>query len=234
MCGRYTLTVDQEALEAALQVPLLLEHAPRFNIAPTQVAPVVVRESEGSAGSVVARSLRWGLIPHWADEAGIGARLINARAETVDRKPAFRDAFRRGRCLVPADGFYEWRKADGGKQPYWIHGGDGEIFTFAGISDGWRSPEGEVVRTFSILTTDAPPELAGIHPRVPVMVGVGDRDRWLDPAAGRNELEDLLAAPEGTPLRVRAVTRRVNSPAHDDGGCLEALNPEAGESEPLR
>lgn len=231
MCGRYTLTVDQEALEAALQVPLLFQHEPRFNVAPTQEAPVLVRDAKGrnggqepehAPGDDMVRLLRWGLVPHWADEPGIGNRLINARAESVHEKPAFRTAFRRGRCLVPADGFYEWRQEAEGKVPYWIHRQDGGVFTFAGISARWFSEE-EALETYAILTTDAPPSLSRIHPRVPVVVPEEERDRWLDPASSTSDLRAVLAPPAEEAFHVQRVSKRVNSPANDDPACVAAV-----------
>jgi putative SOS response-associated peptidase YedK len=191
MCGRYTLTVDQEALAAALGVEVLLEDhpRPRFNIAPTQAAPVWTATG--------VRPLRWGLVPSWADDASGAGRLINARSETVTRKPSFREAFRTGRCLVPADGFYEWvtpgarSEGEGGgaagkKAPWWIHRSDRAVLTFAGIRAQWSPPGGgPELETFTILTCEAAGEIRSLHHRMPVVVVPELRHTWLETGRGR-------------------------------------------------
>ncbi len=232
MCGRYTLTVDQEALQVALGVEGLLHPRPRFNIAPTQEAPAVV-VGEGPAR---AAALRWGLVPFWADDPSIGNRMINARSETAHRKPAFRQAFSRRRCLLPADGFYEWKKAPGGKRPFWVHREDRGVFTMAGLWERWRpegdggSEPGEPVETFTILTTDANEMLRPLHDRMPVIVAPEDRGVWLDPDAGEDALLDLLRPAPAAPLGVREVSTRVNSPANDDAACLDPPGPQGGQA----
>lgn len=221
MCGRYTLTVEQEALQVALGVEGLVHPRPRYNIAPTQEAPVVVVGPRGAAGAVH----RWGLVPSWASDPAIGNRLINARSETAHRKPAFRDAFRKGRCLVPADGFFEWRKAPEGKIPFWIHAEEGGILTLAGLADRWEGPGGEVRETFTILTTDANELLRPIHDRMPVILAPRERERWLDPATSPDDARALLGPFPPEALALREVSRRVNSPAHDDPTCLDPPEP---------
>lgn len=221
MCGRFTLTIDQEALQVALGVEGLVHPRPRYNIAPSQEVPAVV----GDEGEPAGRLLRWGLVPSWASDPAIGNRLVNARSETAHAKPAFREAFRRGRCLVPADGFYEWQKGPGGKTPWWVHRQDRRVFTFAGLSEEWSSPEGDTLRSFTILTTDATEELRTIHDRMPVVLAPEARARWLDPGAAPEELRGLLVPARSEPLAARRVTRRVNSPAHDDPSCIEPPGP---------
>ncbi len=219
MCGRYSLTVDQEALTAALEVEVLFRHEPRYNIAPTQTVPVVVREE----GSRLQKGFRWGLVPGWADDPSIGNRMINARGETAAEKPSFRVPFRRRRCLVPADGFYEWKKEDGGKVPFWIHREGGGILTFAGLWDRWEGEDGHALETFTIVTTEANELLRPIHRRMPVILSAGGAQRWLDPAAGRSELQALLARAPSEVLDVREVSTHVNSPSHDDPGCIQPV-----------
>lgn len=221
LCGRYTLTVDQEALSAALAVEGLVHPRPRWNVAPSQSMPVVVREGESLRGRVC----RWGLVPSWARDPAIGNRLINARSETVHEKPSFRAAFRSGRCLVPADGFYEWKKGPGGKTPCWIRPDGERVFTFAGLAERWEGPGGEVLETFTLLTTDAAEAIRPIHHRMPVIVPDTLRDEWLDPSASRETLEAIMRSGPGRPFVVREVSTRVNSPAHDDPSCLEPAGP---------
>jgi putative SOS response-associated peptidase YedK len=226
MCGRYTLTQEQEALQAALGIPDLVHPRPRYNVAPTQEVPVVRWGEAGPAGAV----MRWGLIPSWADDPRIGSRMINARSETVDRKPSFRGPFRRTRCLVPADGFFEWKARDGRKQPFLIRLPSGEPFTFAGLWDHWRDPRGGEVASFTILTRDAAPTLRPLHHRMPVILPPELRHGWLDPAVA---VPDLLSLARGEPppgaglpgsdLEYFPVSTRVNSPRNDDPACVAPL-----------
>ena len=229
MCGRFTLTVDQEALAAALAVEGLVHPHPRWNIAPSQETPALVHTEEGIRGA----RLRWGLVPFWAGDPAIGNRLINARSETAHQKPSFRNAFRRGRCLIPADGFYEWQKQNGAKVPWWIHPEvpEGEadpssrILTFAGLSERWEGEEGEVLRTFTILTADASESIRALHHRMPVVIPRALRARWLEPGAEVDELREFLAAGPDRPWAAREVSTRVNSPANDDPSLLEPPGP---------
>ena len=206
MCGRYSLSVSPDDLAAAFDLQEFPSfHEPRYNIAPTQEAPVLVRAPEG----LRAGPLRWGLVPHWAESPDVASRHINARSETADRRPAFRDAFRSRRCLVPADGFYEWQPGPSPKKPVWIHREDGGLLTFAGLWERWRWPDGGPLVTFTILTTDAAPWVRFVHDRMPVILDGGDRDRWLDQDA---EVEDLkaLLKPREQPLVLHPVSTVVN------------------------
>jgi putative SOS response-associated peptidase YedK len=209
-------------------VEALLHPSPRYNVAPSQEMPVLVHGASGLEG----RRFRWGLVPFWADDPSIGNRLINARSETAHQKPSFRNAFRRGRCLVPADGFYEWRKGPGGKIPFWIHMEAGEVFTFAGLSERWSDPDGGTLETFTILTTDANELLEPIHPRMPVILPAESRRAWLDADAEEEDLRGLLRPAPSSGLAVREVSTRVNSPANDDPSCLDPPGP-AGSDLPL-
>jgi len=224
VCGRYTLTTPLDELLAIFDVPgVAFDYRPRYNIAPTQTAPVLARDDEGRRIGL----LRWGLIPFWADDPAIGNRMINARSETASSKPAFRSAFRSRRCLVLADGFFEWKKEGGGKQPYWIHRPDGEPFTMAGLWERWEPEDGEPIYTFTILTRDATEELRSLHPRMPVVL---DRDRgeaWIERDRDREELEALIAPPPEEELTWHPVSTVVNSPRNDVPECVEPLSAEA-------
>lgn len=217
MCGRYSLTLDQEALNAALGVEGLLHPRPRFNVAPSQDAPVLVQEESGTPGG---RVLRWGLVPRWADDPAMGHRLINARSESARTKPSFRSAFRGRRCLVPADGFFEWRPETRGKIPYWLHSG-GDLLLMAGLWEEWAGEAGERLRTFSILTREASGPAAVIHHRMPVLLEGDLAGKWLDGASRPETLEALILETSPPDLQVRQVPTRVNDPAHDDESCIE-------------
>lgn len=216
MCGRYTLAAEADELIEAFDVPeLTFELVPRYNIAPTQEAPVVAEDRKGRRAGL----LTWGLVPGWRDEPGAG--LINARCESVSEKPSFREAFERRRCLVPADGFYEWSREGGAKVPHWIHAPDGSLLSFAGIWERWSRP-GEAPRhTFAILTTDANPDVAPLHERMPVVIAPADRDAWLDRSTDRQRLLDMLGSPPPGILTHHEVSTRVNRPAEDDPSLIE-------------
>ncbi len=219
MCGRFSLGVSTDRLVEAFGIAEGdLDWQPRYNIAPAQdVAAVVAGETGARIGT-----LRWGLIPYWADDPGIGNRLINARAETVDEKPSFRDPFRDRRCLVLADGFYEWRKENGTKTPMRVRLPHGEPFAFAGLWDRWLGPGGEPVHTCAIITTDASPGIRHIHPRMPVILPPGDRERWIDDDAAPPALKDLLHPYRGE-LQAYAVSTRVNSPDNEGPDLIEPV-----------
>ncbi len=218
MCGRYTLKTPVEKLAeefgfdaSSVKLP------PNYNVAPTQEVAAVL--SEG--GERRLELLRWGLIPSWADDPGIGSRMINARAETAPEKPSFRRAFRERRCLIPADGFYEWKRTNGAKQPYYIRMREGRPFAFAGLWEGWKDNGGPEIRSCAILTT-APNALAGeIHDRMPVILPAGSYDAWLDPEAEKDELISLLAPYHEAEMEAYPVSRFVNSPSNNDPRCIE-------------
>ncbi|MFO1189601.1 MAG: SOS response-associated peptidase [Alphaproteobacteria bacterium] len=221
MCGRYSITTPVDALRRAFDIDERPNLAPRYNAAPTQSLPVVRRTR---AGRHAIKLLRWGLVPSWAKEASIGARLINARAESVADKPAFRAAFRHRRCLVPADGFFEWQAdpVSGRKQPFHIHAPDRGVFAFAGLWEEWRGPEG-AIETFAIITTDANRRLGAIHDRMPVVLDGAAYRAWLAPDALAADLQALLVpAPDDT-LIATPVSTRVNRVANDDPACIAPL-----------
>lgn len=226
MCGRYTLAVPEGALLEAFDVPALTfdygGFAPRYNIAPGQPAPVVAEDGDGRRIGL----LDWGFLPSWKDEAT--SPLVNARAESVASKRSFAEAFRRRRCLVPADGFYEWRSEGGRKVPYWFRPTEEGVISFAGIWETWRgsgssADEVEARHTFAILTIDANADVAPVHHRMPVVIPASGRDRWLDREASVDALEGLLStAPDGT-FDARRVSTRVNRPDDDDAQLIEPV-----------
>ena len=233
MCGRYSLTSPLAALHEVFEFHERPNLAPRANIAPGQdVAAVRLGEDEGARHFVW---LRWGLIPSWAKDPGIGNRMINARAETVAEKPAFRTAFRARRCLILADGFYEWRREGAGKQPYRIARPDGRPFAFAGLWERWQDPEGgERIESCTIITTEANALLSDVHPRMPVILGAQDFDAWLVPGATPEAAQSLLKACPPGALFCYRVSTRINSPANDDLALIEPLEGEAQPAGPLR
>ncbi len=218
MCGRYTLATPVEALAEEFGVAgPLPEVPPSYNVAPTQEVAVMLVEG----GERRLEMLRWGLIPSWADDPQIGSRMINARCETVSEKPSFRGAFRRRRCLLPADGFYEWQRTDNGKQPYHIHANDGSPFAFAGLWESW-SGDGEEIRSCTILTTETNEVVGEVHHRMPVIVAPEDYETWLDPDVREaDRLTPLLTPYPSEALEAYPVSRFVNSPSNDDKRCVE-------------
>ena len=226
MCGRFSLSVTPESLARQFGLGELGDLAPRFNIAPTQAALVVrqgVPERDGVGGRI-AEAMHWGLVPSWSKDPRAGARMINARAETAAEKPAFRSALRRRRCLVPADGFYEWRSEDGRKQPYRITLADGGPFGMAGLWEVWRGPEGDALCSFAILTTAANALVGPIHDRMPVIVEPGAYGVWLDPDMQETApLEPLMVPYPSDRMALYPVSSRVNTPANDDPDCIAPL-----------
>lgn len=189
---------------------------PSYNIAPTQTV-VAVRVEDGRKR---LEGLRWGLIPPWADDPEIGGRMINARSETVAEKPSYRRAFKERRCLVLADGFYEWRKTSSGKQPFYIRMKDESPFAFAGLWESWRN--GEEVRSCTILTTEPNRLVAALHNRMPVILHREDYGMWLDPDFEEKEpLTSLLKSYPAEAMEAYPVSRRINKPSNNDPGCIE-------------
>lgn len=221
MCGRFTLGKGRQAILQHFELEEGPELAPRFNIAPTQPVAAVRLDPARQARELVL--LRWGLIPAWAKEADIGARTINARSESLALKPAFRESFRRRRCIIPADGFYEWKQENGGKQPYYVHRPDGELLGLAGLWDRWRAPTGEAVESCTIVTMPASAELARIHGRMPAILAREDYGAWLDPATAPSRLAALTSAPGAGDLEAYPVSRRVNRAENEGPECRARL-----------
>lgn len=226
MCGRFTQFHSAQAIAKAFQLAEVPELAPHYNIAPTQAIATVLQTAPQATRQL--RFLRWGLIPSWSKDPAIGARLINARAETVAEKPSFRSAFRHRRCLIPADGFYEWQRQNGQKQPFYFHLQDHQPFAFAGLWEQWQSPEGEAVETCTILTTEANELLEPVHDRMPVILPPDDYDTWLDPALQTaNQLQSLLRPYPSDQMLAYPVGRAVNRTSFDDPDCIQPLTERA-------
>lgn len=224
MCGRYTLTVDERFLRELFDISLEgLDYVPNYNICPGAKVPVIY--SGVSGGGWSARLMRWGLIPRWAKEAAIGYKMINARAETVHQKPAYKLPFARQRCLIPADGFYEWKKGEAVKTPYRITLADNSLFSFAGLWDRWLSGSGEEVYSFSIITSDANSQVKDIHDRMPVILADrSSQEKWLDPETPGSDLRTLLL-PYGGELVSYRVSSLVNSPRNNTPELISKIQP---------
>ncbi len=221
MCGRYTLKTNGSRVASLFELFNEPELEARYNIAPTQQIPVVLEESYADGRTL--EMMHWGLIPSWADDPSIGARTINARAETVAEKPSYRSAFKRRRCLVVADGFYEWKKTADGKQPYYLRLGSGEPFGFAGLWESWSMEGGEELRSATIITTEPNEVAAEVHNRMPVILPRDLYDAWLDPDNDdRKELLSMLSPYPAGEMETYPVSKRVNRPANDEPGVLES------------
>jgi len=222
MCGRFTQQRPaSELAEIFAAEPLADDPGDHYNVAPTDEASVVVQREDRRA----ITAYRWGITPHWATDAKVGTRMFNARSETITTSPAFRDAFVRKRCLVPVDSFYEWKREGTVRQPYRVVRRDGMPLALAGLWAGWRDPETETVRrTFTIITTTPNEALAGLHDRMPVVIGEEAWGRWLDPAApDPSQLVGLLAPNEDLDLEVYPVERFVNDVRRDGPALIEPL-----------
>jgi putative SOS response-associated peptidase YedK len=228
MCGRFALFDSPDDLAQAFDLSLdearrVAASGPRYNVAPSAAVVGVTARPSGTGREVVL--LRWGLVPHWAQSAEPAARMINARAETVADKPAFRDPFRERRCLILANGFYEWQKQPGGKQPHFICMPDRRPFAFAGLWDRWRRPPGEPVESCAIVTTVPNRTLEAIHDRMPVILQPEDYDTWLDTSLDdRTPLEGLLRPCPEDRLISYPVSTLVNKPENDVPECVEPLD----------
>ncbi len=232
MCGRYTLIAPAKMLEELFRLDILGELPPRYNIAPGQPVPAVRASKTGTREPAL---FQWGLIPSWSKDPGVGARMINARAETAADKPSFRAAMKRRRCLIPADGFYEWAKIGAAKQPFYIRMKDKRPFAFAGLWEQWCGEDGSEIGSCAILTTDANDLLKPIHHRMPVILAPGDYGRWTDPAVETPAaVADLLRPFSSEEMTARPVSRRVNNPRNDDASCIEAVCIEGEEEEVQR
>lgn len=214
MCGRFTLSQPTEALAGMFQLDEVPELKPSYNTAPSQKIAAVLVDHETKKRRL--KLLQWGLIPSWAKEPSIGSKLINARAETLAEKPSFRAAFKRRRCLIPADGFYEWQKQERGKQPYFIRRLDHQPFAFAGLWETWQD-----ITTCTIITTNANELLESLHGRMPVILKPEDYEDWLGPDYQETaELQSLLKPFPAEQMEVYPVSDQVNSPANDRPDCI--------------
>lgn len=217
MCGRFTIFADPDRLAERFQASLPADGLqPRYNAAPTQQLPVILND-----GPPAIQLLQWGLIPFWAKDPSIGSRMINARAETLVEKPAFRAAFKKRRCLVLADGFYEWMQTPDGKQPMRITLASGQPFAMAGLWETWDAPDGSLLRTFTIITGEPNDLVAPIHNRMPAILLPEQEAIWLDNAAEPAIWLDMLRPYPAERMAAYPVSRRVNFVGNDDAGLVE-------------
>lgn len=223
MCGRFTQTATSEVMAQEFDVAVPSLFTPRYNIAPSQPVVAVRIEAETTTRQLVL--LRWGLIPSWAKDPKIGHQCINAKSETVAAKPAFRSAFKKRRCLIIATGFYEWQVRGAGKQPMWIGLRSQQPFAFAGLWEQWQPPDGAVIESCTILTTEPNELLRPIHNRMPVILDPTAYDQWIDPTVQQAEpLKALLRPYPSEELTAYAVSTLVNNPRHDAPDCLEPVS----------
>lgn len=227
MCGRFVLISSMDALAQQFALdPVVAEASPslhpRYNIAPTQ--PVAAIRLDPATGERELTHFRWGLIPSWSKDIKIGSRLINARSETVADKPSFRAAFKRRRCLIPADGFYEWQRKGNKKQPIYVHSNEDQPFALAGLWEVWHSAEGSVIESCTILTTEPNELMQPIHNRMPVIVEPPDYALWLDPGPNPQVARHLLRSYPAAKMATYPVSTLVNSPRNDDPQCIVPLS----------
>lgn len=218
MCGRYALNASAQELMGHFHLVRCADFPVRFNVAPSASMPVIRQSPDGER---VADLLRWGLVPHWAKDPAIGAKLNNTRAESVADKPSFRAAYQRRRCLIPINGFYEWQEVPGEKrkQPWYIHFKSYEPMAMGGLWESWRNPAGELVRTYCVITTSPNAVMVPIHDRMPVFVGPDQWQAWLDPAVPGDQVAELLAPYPAEAMEAWPVSKRVSN-ARDEGEGL--------------
>jgi putative SOS response-associated peptidase YedK len=231
MCGRYRLSRRKQLVEEYFDTESdEPEWTPRYNIAPSQPVPVIRQNPKEPRRELSL--MRWGLIPSWAKDESVAVRMINARSETARTKPAFRDPLTNHRCLIPADGFYEWVRTGKVKQPYCFEVNDGELFAFAGLWDRWKDPSGRWVRSCSILTTTPNAVTSAVHDRMPVILDRADYDLWLDPGMTNvGAVSEMLKPYDARTMRCYPVSSRVNHVANDDAECstrVELTQAQAG------
>jgi putative SOS response-associated peptidase YedK len=225
VCGRYRLVRKKEILAEVFDASDDVDWAPRYNVAPGQDVPVIRQDASEPKRSLSL--VQWGLIPWWAKDPKLGYKMINARAETISDKPAFREPLQSRRCLIPADGFYEWVKAEKTKLPYCFTLADDSVFAFAGLWDRWRDANGEALQTCSIITTSANALVARAHDRMPVILEPENYDLWLDPGFGKIEpLLHLLKPYRAASMHGWRVSPRVNSVENDDPECIREYHPQ--------
>ena len=229
MCGRYSLAMpDPGALRTRFPIEESIEVRTRYNVAPGDDVLAVTTDREGRPRGDL---LRWGLVPSWAKSPDTGLKMINARLETAPEKPAFRGAFERFRCLIPADGFYEWRRGPsptgGPKQPFHITRRDGQVFAFAGLWSIWHGGDGQTLRTCTILTTAANGAIAALHDRMPIILAPEIESRWLDPAIEGQKLLPVLRGLSDAETTMRPVGPAVNDARYDGPECLASEGAQA-------
>jgi putative SOS response-associated peptidase YedK len=225
MCGRYRLSRRKEIIEEHFDAAEWQDDwSPRYNIAPTQPVPVIRQHPKESVRQLSL--MKWGLIPHWAKDASIAAGTINAKSETAATKPAFREAMKLRRCLVPTDGFYEWQRRGSAKQPFCFEVGDGGLFAFAGLWERWCDPSGQWVKSCSILTTTPNAVTSAVHDRMPVILDKDDYDVWLDPGMQNVAVvSEMLKPYDAKSMRSYPASTRINHVANDDQECSRIVEP---------
>ncbi len=218
MCGRYYLATLPEELADFFSIVSKVDFGMTYNAAPTQLMPIIRFDKDGDREIAHAK---WGLIPRWAKDKSIGNKLINARGETVAEKPAFRYAFGKQPCLIPASGFYEWKREGDGKQPYAIYPNDGPLLALGGIWERWRSPDDEVIDSYSIITKPADSFMQSLHHRMPVMLNPDQFDAWLDPSS--DQRQSLIDGESNIALASHPVSKEVNNPRNNHDKLTQAL-----------
>jgi len=222
MCGRFSQSKSAETIAQVFQVNNVPPLTPRYNIAPTQQIQTILQNAEQSQREF--QMLHWGLIPSWAKDPKMGARMINARAETVTEKPSFRAAFKQRRCLILADGFYEWQQQEKKKQPFYFRMNDEHPFAFAGLWEHWKSGDGEVINSCTILTTEPNDLMRPVHNRMPVIIDPKDYDLWLDTEVKKPELlQPLLHPYSAEEMTAYPVSTKVNKPVNDSAELINSL-----------
>jgi putative SOS response-associated peptidase YedK len=219
MCGRFTLHIPPELIAEIFGTPLPVDYRPRFNVAPSQIHPVV---RWGNDGREIA-PMRWGLIPSWAQDQRLGFSMINARAETAAMKPAFRGSLHARRCLVLSDGFFEWRHEGKEKEPFYITLKGGGVMPYAGLWDQWRAPEGEILETYTVITCASNELVQKLHDRMPVILERKDYDTWLNPAFPPERAMELLRPYPAGKMTLWKVGKLVNNPRNDSEECIRKL-----------
>ncbi len=222
MCGRFVLMTPSKSLAERFLVEEILEEGPRYNIAPTQMVAIIRLNAQTRRREL--RMVKWGLIPYWTKDSSIGHKLINARCESVHEKPAFRTAFKLRRCLVPTDGYYDWKKTGKSRQPYLFRMADGSPYAFAGLWEKWKSPEGEITESCTIITTPSNEFVASVHDRMPAILKPEDYGTWLDPNIRDPEVLLKLLTPFPSELMVGTpVSSKVNKATYEGPDCIEPI-----------
>jgi len=223
MCGRFTITLSADELASAFSVSKVEDFTPRYNVAPTQTIPVIVRDTERDARIMLF--MRWGLVPHWAKNLSFGAHRINAQAETVDIKPSFRSAFKHRRCLIPTTGFYEWDKSQDVHQPYLIGMKDGSPFALAGLWETWRDENEHEIKSCTIITTGTNNLISRLHDRMPVILDTEQYDSWLDTENLEGEsLKPLLVPYPADAMQMYPVSTDVNDAQHEGKALIRRIH----------
>ena len=227
MCGRYSITHShKEIIERFRIAHALMEAEKRFNIAPSQMVPIIVAETDDQGETRFSlQPAKWGFVPSWCKDLKKMRPMINARSETAAEKPTFRAAFKRRRCLLPADGFYEWKQLDSGKVPVRIRLKDEPLFAFAGLYEDWKGPDGETTRTCTILTTGANEIISGVHDRMPVILHPELEPEWLDSSIDdKDRLVSMMAPYDDSKIEIYQVSKLVNSPKNEKPECIEPVD----------